>query len=928
MPTLQTSIACAPLLQELVKAGKIDQQYAQAVAKQLPGAVQTARFLLSQKKVNEEDLAKAGAAILGLQFIHLKGKNIPQEVLTIIPENVAQQFHAVAYEYADKVLKIAVSRPYNLSVNFSGALQEIERTKGVSVQVAVTTIDDAVWAISGYRNPPPVQTAQPGSPAPTQPVPIASPPPSEPNTVTTDQAKEDKPPNDKPENKMINAREEEKIKAFLNQAVSAGALPENKAEQLLAENTLEEVIDKITQQKEISRQNVAILLSKTYDLPLVKIKDVIIPREILDLLPEAYARKYFSIAFEKKAGQVRIATSRPYLLRSSSEGPLHSVGAQKQVDFDLAIADEEDITNALNLYQNTTSVGEKIDLASIIIPQTALLKFPLEIAQKYLMVVFGEITPNHLKVAAVNPNDPKTKEIIDFIEKRNDIKIDIYETSKESIDLAINKYPEMAKNEAGIAGGQSQEKQAVDLDSLPPGKSPDMGGVTNEGVPIIGAQEVAQVQAASLTSVANTKVGDSEKMEEKNLDTFLGKFVESVPELIAAITSGFIPKALAAILSYGIYLKASDIHLEPLRNAFRLRFRVDGELNEYVYLPVTMQPPIISRIKILSNLKIDEQRVPQDGRYNAIAGGHEFDVRVSSLPTVYGEKVVMRLLDKSATIYTLDKLGIIGSADKKLEEALAKPWGIIMSTGPTGSGKSTTLYAILRQIAKPNVNVITLEDPVEYEMKGINQVQVKPKIGFTFAEGLRSILRQDPNIIMVGEIRDNETAELATHAALTGHLVLTTLHTNDAAGALPRLINMKVEPFLITSAINAVIAQRLLRKLCESCRQPVKIPDQIVEKVKKIMSASQEFDQTKELKFYGPKGCDKCKNGYKGRIGIYEVLTMSDTVEELAIANKPASEINDQAIKEGMLSMQQDGIIKATQGLTSLDEVFKATSSE
>lgn len=903
MPKLQSSIACTPLLQELVKAGKIDQQYAGAVAKQLPGAVQAAQFLLGQNKVDEEDLAKAGATVLGLPFIHLKGKNIAKEVLNIIPENVALQFHAVAYEYFEKVVKIAVSRPYNLSTTFNHALQEIERTKGVSVQVAVTTIEDVIWATAGYKN----ATQPPINP------PASSGQPS-------DNSKDNQ-----PESKMINASEETKVAAFLAEAEKAGFVLENDIKQLSESSSLENLVEQVKQQAGFTNQELAQVLARIYHLPLVSLRETIIPRETLDFLPEAYAGKFYSIAFDRKGDQVSIATSRPYLLRSSSEGPLHSVGAQKKINFNLAITSEDEINNALNLYHQTTSIGEKIDLSSVIIPPTALQKFPVEIAQKYQMVVFGEITPNHLKVAAVNPTDPKTKEIIEFIEKRNDIKIDLYETSKESITAAISKYPGASATSLSEDGKQ-QDGQAIDLDALPPGKSPEYGGLTGEEIPIIGAAEVAQVQAAGVGGLA--KSGDTEKMEEKNLDTFLGKFVETVPELIAAITSGFIPKAVAAILSYGIYLKASDIHLEPLRNAFRLRYRVDGELNEYIYMPVSLQPPVISRIKILSNLKIDEQRIPQDGRYSAVAGGHEFDVRVSSLPTVYGEKIVMRLLDKSATIYTLDKLGITGVASKRLTEALAKPWGIIMSTGPTGSGKSTTLYAILRQIAKPSVNVITLEDPVEYEMKGINQVQVKPKIGFTFAEGLRSILRQDPNIIMVGEIRDNETAELTTHAALTGHLVLTTLHTNDAAGALPRLINMKVEPFLITSATNAVIAQRLLRRLCENCRQPITIPAQVVEQVKQIMSPSSEFDPAKELKFYGPKGCEKCKNGYKGRIGIYEVLTMSDKIEELAISNKPASDITDQAVKEGMLTMQQDGILKALQGLTSLDEVFKSTSSE
>jgi type IV pilus assembly protein PilB len=308
------------------------------------------------------------------------------------------------------------------------------------------------------------------------------------------------------------------------------------------------------------------------------------------------------------------------------------------------------------------------------------------------------------------------------------------------------------------------------------------------------------------------------------------------------------------------------------------------------------------------------------------------DLRISTLPTVHGEKIVMRILDKSSAILNLSKLGFTGLNLKRIEDNIHKPYGIILATGPTGSGKSTTLYAILGEISLPGVNVVTLEDPVEYEIPGINQCQIRPKIGFGFADGLRSILRQDPNIIMVGEIRDSETASLATHAALTGHLVLSTLHTNDAAGALPRLINMGVEPFLITSSINVIVAQRLVRRICDKCKQPKNIRETVLAGLKKEIDNSTNPElaiyKNKPLKFYEGKGCAECNGkGFKGRLGIYEVMTMSDKIEELVVKKMPSSSIQEEAVKEGMITMKQDGLIKSLQGLTTIDEVLRVTTS-
>ncbi len=379
-------------------------------------------------------------------------------------------------------------------------------------------------------------------------------------------------------------------------------------------------------------------------------------------------------------------------------------------------------------------------------------------------------------------------------------------------------------------------------------------------------------------------------------------------------------------------MKASDVHVEAEQEMVRVRFRVDGILHDVIRAPHFLHAPLISRIKILSKMKIDEQRVPQDGRFDVVIDNRQVDLRVSTLPTVHGEKIVMRLLDKSEGVLTLEQLGVTGTNFDRLIENINKPYGIILSTGPTGSGKSTTLYAVLTRISKPGVNIITLEDPVEYELPGINQAQVKPGIGFTFAEGLRSVLRQDPNVIMVGEVRDLETAAMATHAALTGHLVLSTLHTNDSAGALPRLINMGVEPFLITSSVNAVVGQRLVRKICDNCKKKTEIPPAVLRHVKKDLEAlptgKLKNIDLESLIFYKGAGCSQCTDGYRGRIGIYEVLTMSEKIEALAVAKAPASEIKKTAIEGGMITMSQDGLIKALKGITTIDEVLRVTTTQ
>ncbi len=396
-----------------------------------------------------------------------------------------------------------------------------------------------------------------------------------------------------------------------------------------------------------------------------------------------------------------------------------------------------------------------------------------------------------------------------------------------------------------------------------------------------------------------------------------------------------IAKLVEVIVEHALDNRASDIHIEPIESNYRVRFRIDGILRADLVFPLEVGRAVISRIKILANLKIDEKRKPQDGRIRFEPEKGDFiDLRVSSLPVMEGEKIVMRVLDKSANVANLDNLGLYGRARAILEKKIREPFGIILITGPTGSGKSTSLYAFLQILNKEERNIITLEDPVEYFLEGINQSQIKPEIGYTFASGLRSILRQDPNVIMVGEIRDSETAELSIHAALTGHLVLSTLHTNDSVGSIPRLIDMGIEPFLLGSSLQAVAAQRLVRRICENCKQEEIVSarqKKIIEDLFKTIPTEEveAFNLKPDAKivFYKGKGCDKCGNtGYKGRIAIYEVLDIDDEMH-IIIADKKGQEndVRNQAVKQGMLTMKQDGILKILQGVTTLAEIERVT---
>lgn len=384
---------------------------------------------------------------------------------------------------------------------------------------------------------------------------------------------------------------------------------------------------------------------------------------------------------------------------------------------------------------------------------------------------------------------------------------------------------------------------------------------------------------------------------------------------------------MADIFGSAVFYNASDIHLEPEDKFIKLRFRIDGVLQDMLHLTKAVHKPMLARIKLLSKLKLNVENLPQDGRLTFFYLGKPIDVRMSTLPSAYGEGVVMRLLGIGATQLKLDGLGLRGKAFDIIQEALVKPNGMIITTGPTGSGKTTTLYAFLNQLNEPGVKIITLEDPVEYKLEGIQQTPIDHHVDFSFSKGLRAILRQDPDIVMVGEIRDGETAETAMQAALTGHVVLSTLHTNDAIGTIPRLITMGVKPFIIAPALNAIIAQRLVRKLCTTCKQEKKLAPELMEKVLTILH---EIPKNSGVTlppvptFYHSPGCEVCHGlGYLGRIGVYEVINVDEAIKEIILKEGTAGEIKKQALTQGMVNMVQDGLMKAMEGITDVEEVFR-----
>lgn len=516
-----------------------------------------------------------------------------------------------------------------------------------------------------------------------------------------------------------------------------------------------------------------------------------------------------------------------------------------------------------------------INLREKIITSDVLNEIPEKAAMFYKMVPF-EKAGNVIKVAMVDLNNIDAMDALKFISIKRSIKTEVYLVSKSGFGLAMKQYKTFGEELKNVL--ENVNRQIV------------------------------------------VDEGKQSRKKESNVE----KIAEQAP----------VSKIVDIIISNAVEGKASDIHIESEENELKVRYRLDGVLHNSLALPKKISMAVISRIKILSNLKIDETRKPQDGRFRFVFPGSDgmersVDLRISTFPTVNGEKVVMRILDTSSDIGSLESLGICSSGLEIVRENVRKPFGIMLVTGPTGSGKSTTLYAMLKILNEEGVNIVTLEDPVEYFMAGINQSQIKAEIGYTFASGLRSILRQDPDIIMVGEIRDKETAELATHAALTGHLVLSTLHTNNAAGVIPRLIDMGIEPFLISSSLNIAIGQRLVRRICRECIREIKPSDEVKKNIQRELDKIPD-DQKKDLdlkdgiKLFSGKGCKKCKqSGFSGRVGVYEVFKMTPDVESMISSKVTETEIAKEAERQGMITMKQDAIMKSLKGLTTIEEALR-----
>ncbi|MDE2000956.1 MAG: type II/IV secretion system protein [Patescibacteria group bacterium] len=535
--------------------------------------------------------------------------------------------------------------------------------------------------------------------------------------------------------------------------------------------------------------------------------------------------------------------------------------------YDRHLVPEEDIARAKSALMKIPF--KKVALADL--TKDLIASIPEETARNYKVIPLSR-TKDMLVVGMVNPTDPQAQEALRFVAKQQKINLGVYLITPGDFDLALQKYsPYKDVVDAAIRG----------LNIRPGQKKGDSG------------EKLVQLEAGVAVS-------------------------EEAP----------IIKLVASTLKEAVNQRASDIHIEPQRSSLRIRFRVDGDLKEVSKMPIELHQPIVSRVKVLANLKLDENRIPQDGRFRTIIFGRDIDFRVATFPTPAGEKVAIRVLDPTTGLRTLNDLGLVGTNLATVKEAIEKPYGLVLISGPTGSGKTTTLYALLQLLNNEASNIVSLEDPVEYYIDGINQSQVQPEIGYDFASGLRQILRQDPDVIMVGEIRDSETAQLTIHAALTGHVVLSTLHTNDAVGVIPRLIDMKVDSFLIPASVNVMMAQRLVSKICQSCRKPEPLPAKIADLVKKELEHVPEGMLPKDrTKLWHAPGCEVCKGrGITGRVAVFEVLRMTPQLEGVISAGVTEQKIIEEARRQGMITMRQDGIIKALNGLVSMEEVLRETS--
>ncbi len=512
-----------------------------------------------------------------------------------------------------------------------------------------------------------------------------------------------------------------------------------------------------------------------------------------------------------------------------------------------------------------------------IIPQSVLNLIPEDTARFYNVIAFNKEN-NVLEIGMVYPNNLKAQEALKFTASRLNLDLRVYIITLTDLKNILTQYQTFTKEFKALV--EDFQRRFT-------------------GVP----KKTATFKLIDLESTA-------------------GAVAEEAP----------IIRLFASILKFAVRSRASDIHIEPERNKLRVRLRVDGNLATTLTLPFAVHSAIVSRVKIMANLKIDETRIPQDGRFFSMIDEKEIDFRISTFPTALGEKIAIRILDPTVGLKSIHELGLEGRNLEILQSEILKPYGMILITGPTGSGKTTTLYAIMQILNQDKVNVMSLEDPVEYTMEGINQSQVLPEIGYTFARGLRHMVRQDPDIIMVGEIRDTETAELAVHSALTGHLVLSTLHTNNAIGVIPRLLDLDVDSYLLPSSLNLMVAQRLARRLCPECKKKVLATEkeqQIIEESLSALSKEtrEKLSFQKPYHVYKAKGCSTCNNkGYMGRVAIFEVMKMTPELEQIILSQPSQERLFTEAKRQGMITLQQDGVLKALAGLVSLEEILSITS--
>jgi type IV pilus assembly protein PilB len=622
----------------------------------------------------------------------------------------------------------------------------------------------------------------------------------------------------------------------------------------------------------ISQKDLVKAIAQQLGLEFVDLADVEPEKEALDLIPEDLARKYLVLPLRKEGKNIVLAMSNPHDSRAIEE--INSLG-DLRVKPVVALKDE--IIKAINKYY---APAPPKDLSDIIeeIERSVSLKKKAASYEHFEEVDLSDykIDPNALLV--ISEEEARKKKIIPLFVENDTLHIamadphDIFLIDNLRISTGYEIKPYKASEESIMEAISQYYKMT----------------------------EVSEVEEELDELLAEAE----ESAEAKKID----EIIEDAP----------IVKLVNSIITRGVRERASDIHIEPQEKDLRVRYRIDGVLQEVMRSPKSIQPGLISRFKIMAGLDIAEKRKPQDGHCSLTVSGKVYDFRVATLPTIYGERVVLRILAKESVLFDLDKLGFLPDSLEKFKNAYTKPYGAILITGPTGSGKSTTLYATLNVLNTPEKNIVTIEDPVEYRLPGINQVQVNPKIGFTFARGLRAILRTSPDIVMVGEIRDRETAEIAIEAALTGHLVFSTLHTNDAPSAISRLIEMGIEPFLVASAIDCVQAQRLARRLCAECKEPYKPTKKALEEI------GFPLEDGEIPTLYRPKGCSKCNGtGYKGRIGIYEVMLVSETIERLAVEKATAEQIKKVALEEGMRTLRMDGFEKVRMGITSIEEVLR-----